>query len=143
MAQIMEFNRTTQDFFMSDANMAKMFGVSDKTISRALKVLEDKGLIERDTKNKKGGKERHIKVCMIDASKDKMSVVQGTNCLLYKGQNDLIKDNNEKINIKDNGVMNQPQVADCITLQDDSRSKQEVVREVMNNSTSQNGKFKF
>ena len=113
----MEFNRTTGDFFMSDDKMAQLFGVSSKTISRALKVLEDKKLIIRETKNVHNGKERHIKACIEDAAKDKMSVVQETNCPLGNGQNDLIKEKNEKIKIKENkGVMNQPCQADCITL---------------------------
>ena len=45
---------------MSDEALAENFGVSAKTISRSLKALEDKGYIVRDTKNIKGGKERHI-----------------------------------------------------------------------------------
>lgn len=61
-AQVIEYNRTTGDCFMSDDAFAQMLSVSSKTISRALGVLEDKGLIKRETKNVKGGKERHIMV---------------------------------------------------------------------------------
>lgn len=138
LAKVMEYNRTTGDFFMSDAAMGEMFGVSDKTISRALKVLEDKKLIVRETKNVQKGKERHIRL-----PKDKMSVVEETNCPLPKGQNDLIKENNKNINIKDNGVMNQPQAADCITLAGAPKGKVEAVREMMKNSTNSEGGFKF
>ena len=73
LAQIEEFNRTTGDFFMSDCALASKFGVSEKTISRALKSLEDKGLIIRETKNVQSGKERHIK-----STTDKMTFAQRT-----------------------------------------------------------------
>ena len=121
LAQVMEYSTNTNNCFMSDKAFAELFGVSDKTISRALKVLEDKGFIKRETKNIKGGKERHIHI-QVDKieqalSKDNLSVVesddknsQGTKCLLskdnlsvVKGQNDLIKEN-IKDNIKDNSM---------------------------------------
>lgn len=96
-SQIAEYNRTTGDCFISDKTMAEMFGVSDKTISRALTALEDKKLIRRETKNVRGGKERHI------FTTDKMTVdssLQPTNCPLTtvilsidNRQNDLIKEN--------------------------------------------------
>ena len=127
-AQIAEYNRNTGDCFISDKAMAEMFGVSDKTISRALTALESKGMIRRETKNVKGGKERHIYL-----TKDNLSVVnekteetQRTNCLLSKdklsvvnGQNDLIKENikeKEKDNLTDvsakaeTSVQNEPEV---------------------------------
>jgi DNA-binding MarR family transcriptional regulator len=148
LAQIMEYNRTTGDFFMSDDAMGKQFGVSSKTISRALAVLEEKKLIVRETKNVQKGKERHIKLTKdnltLDSNpKDKMSVVEETNCPLSKGQNDLIKEKNKNINIKDNGVMNQPQAADCITLADAPKGKVELVRDMLNNSTNPDKSFKF
>jgi predicted transcriptional regulator len=58
----MEYDNNTGDCFISDEAMASMFGVSGKTISRGLKVLEEKEFISRETKNAKGGKERHIAV---------------------------------------------------------------------------------
>mgnify|MGYP003397227869 CR=1 len=58
----MEFNTNTGDCFMSDKALATMLNVSDKTISRTIKALEDRGFIKRETKNIKNGKERHIKV---------------------------------------------------------------------------------
>ena len=110
-AQVAEFNRTTGDCFMSDKAFAEMLGVSDKTVSRALKALEDKSLITRETKNIKGGKTRHIHInnrqnvpCETEITKtttDKMSLVQQTNCPLYNGQNDLIKDNIKENIIKE------------------------------------------
>lgn len=115
LSQVAEYNRTTGDCFISDNTMAEMFGVSAKTISRALAVLEDKKLIKRETKNVKGGKERHIYL-----TTDKMTVdssIQPTNCPLTtdnlsidNGQNDLIKEN-IKEKRKDNIVeINQPPV---------------------------------
>ena len=111
LAQITEFNTNTGDCFMSDKMFAEMFGVSDKTISRALTNLESKGLIKRETKNVRNGKERHIRLtngqnvpCKTEAKElptDKMSLVQQTNCPMHNRQNDSIKDN-KKINIKDN-----------------------------------------
>ncbi len=120
LAQVMEFNTNTGNCFITDKQLAEQFGVSDKTISRSMKVLEDKGFIRRETKNVKGGKERHIFINLsnieLALSKDKMSVVnndlsnsQQTKCPLTtdkmsidKGQNVLIKDNikdKEKDNI--------------------------------------------
>ena len=107
LAQIMEFNTNTGDCFMSDKALATMLNVSDKTISRTIKALEDRGFIKRETKNIKNGKERHIKVNQQSIEKelakdnlsigntptDKMTVVQRKICPLHNGQNDLIKDN--------------------------------------------------
>lgn len=100
-AQVAEYNRTTGDCFMSDKAFAEAFGVSDKTVSRALTSLESKGMIRRETKNVKGGKERHIYI--VDSTTDKKSVdssQQPTKCPLTTDnlsidnrQNDLIKEN--------------------------------------------------
>ena len=75
-------------------------------------MLEDKGYIVRETKNIKGGKERHIKptrdilsiVYKDDkkATTDKKSLIQETKCPLDNGQIDLIKDNTLKDKVKDN-----------------------------------------
>lgn len=107
LSQIMEFHNTTGNCFMSDKAFSAAFGVSEKTISRELKVLEDKGFITRDTKAVRGGKERHItyNAAAVEKAltKDKLTdaeCLQQTNCPLTtdnltfdKGQNDLIKDN--------------------------------------------------
>jgi predicted transcriptional regulator len=109
---------------MSDKAFADAFGVSDKTISRALSSLEGKGFISRNTKNVQKGKERHTtanftkieavlnssttdKMTLANettySTTDKMSVPQETICPLGNGQNDLIKDKSNKNNIsKDN-----------------------------------------
>lgn len=102
-AQVTEFQNNTGDCFISDKVLAENFGVSESTITRALKALETKGYITRETKNVRNGKERHIKVNeypttskMTDAqngASSKMLVGQQSNCLLGKQQNDLIKDN--------------------------------------------------
>ncbi len=125
-SQIMEFDRSTGDCFKSDKALAADFGVSDKTISRALAALEARGFIKRETKNVQKGKERHMAVCLdaieaklkelknenddsttdkmsvvnktSNSTTDKMSVPERTNCPLGNGQNDLIKDNIEKNN---------------------------------------------
>lgn len=121
MAQVMEYNNNTGNCYISNDTLASMFAVSAKTISRAIKNLEDKGLLTRDTKNIKGGKERHMVVNIQKLeellTKDNLSLVendiedsQRTICPLSKdnlsldnGQNDFIKDNsNEKDNEKDN-----------------------------------------
>lgn len=111
LSQIAEFNRTTGDCFMSNAAMAKNFGVSEKTIARTMDALESKGHIVRSTKNTQKGKERHITLAKDNLSlgnetsksaKDKMTLPERTNCPLPKGQNDTIKDNIIKDNIKDN-----------------------------------------
>lgn len=120
LSQIVEFNNNTGVCFMSDDVLATNFGVSAKTISRSLKSLEDKGFINRETKNIKGGKERILTVNenTINAAltTDNLSIVndekeslQQTICPLTtdnlsidKGQNDLIKDNIRE-NIIDKG----------------------------------------
>lgn len=118
LSQVAEYDRTTQDCFMSDKRFAEFFGVSEKTISRALKVLEDKGFIKRETKNIRNGKERHIFLQSTNIeqalpkdnltvanndnetlAKDNLTVAEESICPLRKGQNDLIKDKNIKDNI--------------------------------------------
>lgn len=115
LAQIMEFNTNTGDCFISDKVLAENFGVSEKTISRSIKALEDKGLIKRDTKAVKGGKSRHITVNAAKIEEqlttDKMSIDNNNNgqivpyttdkMSIVKGQNDLIKDNIKDKNLKD------------------------------------------
>ena len=105
-AQVIEFDTNTKDCFMSDKAFAEMLGVSDKTVSRALAHLEEKNLIKRETKNVKGGKERHIKVIK---SQNDYCDAQGTKCPLTTDnlsidnrQNVLIKDNIKDNILKDN-----------------------------------------
>lgn len=53
----------------SNKELSKMFNVSEKTISRAYKHLEDNGLLKRQTANTKNGKERKIEFCIGTNSK--------------------------------------------------------------------------
>lgn len=115
LAQVIEFNTNTGDCFISDKVLADNFGVSESTIKREVKKLEELGFIVRETRNVKGGRERHIKVNLskieekltsIKLSLDDTNKVQNELCTsvnlpLVKGQNDTIKDN-IKDNLKDN-----------------------------------------
>ena len=120
LAQVMEYNTNTGSCFISDSTLAEQFGVSEKTISRTIKALEDRGFITRDTKNAKGGKVRYMSanIGAIEAAlpkestTDKLSVVKTNNgqndcCTkdnlsVDNGQNDLIKDNIKEKIIKEN-----------------------------------------
>lgn len=113
LAQIIEFNTNTGSCFISDKALADAFGVSEKTISRTIKALEDKGFITRETSNVKGGKVRYMKANISKISTtDKMTLDNNNNgqndfCTKDKlsvvnGQNDLIKDNIKDNNLKDN-----------------------------------------
>lgn len=107
LSQIEEYNRTTKDCFMSDEVFAAQFGVSKSTISREMKILESKGFITRETKNVKGGKERHIHINLnnIESALANVNLTfdgsqQTSNCLLsnvnlpiVNKQNDSIKEN--------------------------------------------------
>ena len=42
LAQIIEFDTNTGDCFISDKQLAEQFGVSIKTVSRAIEALENK-----------------------------------------------------------------------------------------------------
>lgn len=107
-AQIMEFETNTGSCFISDKALAEAFGVSEKTISRTLKALEDKGIIVRDTKSAKGGKVRYMTVnkaklrttdnlTVDNKDNGQIDCYTTDNLTVDNGQNDLIKDN-----IKDN-----------------------------------------
>lgn len=116
LSQVDEFNRTTGDCFMSDKSLAEAFGVSESTISRAVRALEARGFITRATKNVKGGRERHITI-NLNIIEDKLNptskmtvdgCLQPSNCLLSNvnltvdnKQNDFIKDKG-KDKLKDN-----------------------------------------
>ena len=49
-AQIQEFMRNNKECYMTDRQFAEAFGVSTKQITRAMKSLDDKGVITRNTK---------------------------------------------------------------------------------------------
>lgn len=125
---------------MSDEALAENFGVSKSTISRSIKNLVDKGFIARETKNIKGGKERHITVNIGNIEKaltnvnlpidEEKEIPQTSNCLLsnvnlpiVNGQNDFIKDKRVD-NSKDNiGGIIQP-AAEVIPLQTAASSEE-------------------
>lgn len=116
LAQVMEFDSNTGNCFISDKALAASFGVSEKTISRTIKALEDKGYITRDTKNIKGGKERIMKPnqkkIKAALTKDNLTIDCNNNgqndyCTMDKltidnRQNDFIKDNIKDNLLKDN-----------------------------------------
>lgn len=157
LSKVDELNRNCGDCYITDESLAELFGVSKSTISREIKALDGKGFLIKETKNIKGGKERHMKVnftnvkMTIDSSeKASQEDTQTSNCLLsnvnlpiVNKQNDFIKENikeNKKENIRE---MKQPQASVVISLPYQQRSKVETVSEVMKNSTSSNGQFKF
>ena len=96
-SQIAEFENNTGDCFISDKTLAENFGVSESTITRTLKALEAKGYIVRETKNVRGGKERHMRTTSkmtIDSSEQASKCLLSTsNLTIDNRQNDLIKDN--------------------------------------------------
>lgn len=125
-SQIAEFQTNTGDCFISDKTLADNFGVSESTVKRELKKLEELGYITRETKNIKGGRERHMvinkdKLTSVKLSLDDSNKAQNEPCTklkmsLDKGQNDTIKDNINNIKEKDNnGVVFQP-MAESTTL---------------------------
>ena len=133
LAQILEYDRTTGNCFISNEALAKQFGVSESTINRTIKALETKELIIKTTKNVKGGKERHMKpnkvkiqqqltTSNLEVVDDDNKEQQVSNCLLTssnlnidKKQNDTIKENikensKEKFNDKpiEDGTIEHP-----------------------------------
>lgn len=69
LSQIQEFHRNKAVCYMTDAEMAKNFGTSAKTISRRLDDLEVKGYIKRQSKCV-GGKMQRTIVPVIKSEKD-------------------------------------------------------------------------
>ena len=70
----MEFETNTGDCFISDKQLAAQFGVSESTISRSIKKLETMGFIIRETRNVKGGKERHLKTTNVKLTIDNKQI---------------------------------------------------------------------
>ena len=115
LAQIMEFNNNTGDCFISNKTLAENFGVSESTIKRELEKLEKLGYITRETRNIKGGKERHMVVNTDKLTSAKMSLVnankvQNEPCTRLKMsfdkvQNEPIKDNIKDKELKDNNCV--------------------------------------
>lgn len=153
LAQIAEYNRTTKNCFISDKTLAQQFGVSDRTISRAIGKLEQEGFIKRETKNVKGGKERHlfIQLDQIEEklTKDKMTVdgeTQPTKCPLTNDslsldnrQNDLIK---EKGKDKEKDNSSEP-IQPTVEVVSNQSQKVRTVADQVKGSTNADGAFSF
>ena len=114
LSYIMEFDKNTGDCFISDETFSMYLNTSKSTVSREIKAFEKMGYLIRNTKNVKGGKERHLKVNQKkieeDISNVNLSLVapQQSKYLLSNvnqpsdnKQNDIIKDK-LKDNLKDN-----------------------------------------
>ena len=99
-SQIEEFNINTGDCFISDATLAENFGVSESTVKRAIKALEEKGYITRETRNVKGGKVRHMRIAKTYKCQNEPCTSVKMN--FDKVQNDTIKDNIKHNSLKDN-----------------------------------------
>lgn len=125
LAKIDELVRNCGDCYMSDKAFADTFGVSESTIKREMKKLDEEfSYITRETKNIKGGKERHIKInynqikqkltsINLNLVNEDNEVLQGSNCpltsinlTLDKGQNDTIKENLKEKEKEKGGIDN-------------------------------------
>lgn len=106
-ATVEEFQRNGKDCYITDATFAKDFHTSEKTISRAIKDMCDKGILTKEVRTVASRRVRTLKV-----QRDKMTVseeVKGSICPSESvnlsnpdGQNDFKKENiKEKENIKD------------------------------------------
>ena len=131
-SQVLEYQTKKLDCFISDEALASNFGVSNSTISRAIRELEGKGILSKKTTNTQKGKLRYL---FIDEAKlnafpnsqnDSCGIV---NLTISNKQNDSIKDNIKDKTIKDN-LTEKP-------------TRVEVVNEVVKQSSSSNGSFNF
>lgn len=106
LSQVAEYERNTGDCFISDKAMSELFGVSESTISRAVKALKEKGFIIVETKNVRGGRERHIHLANSKMTVD--SSEQASNCLLTTSNLTIVNKQNDfiKENIKEKGKEN-------------------------------------
>lgn len=131
LAQIMEFQRNTNDCFISNKKLAEQFGVSESTIKRALDKLETLGFIVRDTTPSQKGKERHMKVNLNKieeaakanlnlaeddekSAKAKMNLAESSKRTLRKEQNEPIKEKGKDNLLKDNSMEEMKHPADVI-----------------------------
>jgi transcriptional antiterminator len=152
LAQIMEFDTNNKVCYMTNEQFAEMLNVSERTVSRALNdTLQSKGYItiinpkskSRSFQLNKSIIEEDVRQIVLEEKKHRQNVVDNIDNLSNEHrQNDFIKDN-VKDKVKDKDVINQPQVADCITLANAPKGKVEVVSEVMKDSTTQENRFKF
>lgn len=118
-SQIQEFTKNSKECYMTDRQFAEAFGVSTKQITRAMKSLDDKGVITRDTKfvhdNGQKSKTRTLEAMDINGyclesngqnsteAMDKNEESNGQNSTKAMDTSVQIKDN-RKDNIKDNRI---------------------------------------
>ena len=149
-SQVMEFQVNKTECYMTDAQFAENFGVSSKTISRALERLENElHFITRTTKTVASRRMRTITFNQVEIEKklsngqnDCLEEVKQTICpsetdkmSISDRQNDLIKDN-----IKDNLVSD----AEEGTLQKPIKVSREWLIERHNSITKlANGVFRY
>lgn len=147
LSQICEFQRNTNECFISNKKLAEQFNVSESTIKRALDRLELLGFIERETKASQKGKDRKIrandnkiagaakaKMNLADddnkSAKAKMNLADGSKCPFRKEQNEPIKEKNEEKREKDNiGKIEEP-TAHSIFLETNEEPEEPKVEEL-------------
>lgn len=145
LAQIMEFQRNTNDCFISNKKLAEQFGVSESTVKRALDKLESLGFIVRDTSPSQKGKERHMKANLnkieeaakanLNLAKDdekstkaNLNLAESSKCSFRKEQNEPIKEKGKDNLLKDNiGEIEKP-TALSISLQTDEEEVKPVAK---------------
>lgn len=115
LAQIIEFTITTGDCYKTNEAFAADLGISASTVNRALNSLEEKGYINRDSHNIRGGKERHmtahfenidaklttVKMKVDSCQQDSNCTLTNVNLTVDNKQNESIKDNSEDKKEKD------------------------------------------
>lgn len=149
-SQVLEFQTKKLECYITDESFAKDFNVSRSTIARAVKALEDKGVLNRQTTNIKGGKLRYLTInidkieelinkCQNDTCKNENEEINkcqfdyctSVNLTIDKQQNDTIKDKRKDKNIKDNEVGVIP------------KGKVEVMSEVLKECSKNPNNFNF
>lgn len=148
-AQVLEYQTKNMDCFISDESFANDFGVSQSTISRAISGLKKKNILAADVKNTQKGKLRYLTVLTAEIEErakrqndscenedsslpnSQIDSCGNVNLPISNKQNDSIKDKLKDNTIKDNSTMDHP------------KGKVELVCEMMKNSTSSSGEFKF
>ena len=144
-SQVLEFQTKDMDCFVSNETFAKHYNVSQSTISRAMTTLKNKGFLNSVEKRTRQGTTRYLtvnvgKIEEVSTKQNDDSIEDSTchfaqsalsNLTNSTKQNDLVKDNIKDNNIKEKENLNHP------------RGKVEVVKNVMKDSTSSKGEFKF
>lgn len=111
LAQIKEYDRNNSECYMTNKQLADMFGVTEKTIARTISKLEQDGIIERSTSTQgNNGKASKIRTLHVIEGRDKMSFASdkvGTNCpegkdILSEGRDNLSIRKGQNVPIKYN-----------------------------------------